>query len=217
MGQKGYYKLDNLILEFKPEDVEVKFNHYIMKKENYQRIKGNLEKGCFYLTVRNTSKDLNISISKAQRLIKKFIELEIISCSYKSSNCSKPSIYKYNSVSEEAKTIKKDKIKNVKKFSGNELLKQEDEVFKYVNNKYDDSKLRDALIGFCNMRIQIQKPLTLQGIEMLIKKLDELESDYDRKVKILEHSILNSYSDIYPLKKIHKNINNKINNNDYIC
>lgn len=49
-----------------------------MRKENAQRLKHDLPRGQFYLTLRTASNDLNLSFSKIQRLIRKFVELEII-------------------------------------------------------------------------------------------------------------------------------------------
>ena len=43
-----------------------------MKKVNYNNMNGNLPKGQFYISNGTVSKDLNISIGKAKRLIKNF-------------------------------------------------------------------------------------------------------------------------------------------------
>lgn len=97
----GFYQLNNGILsKFTCNDIDqIRFNHYIMRKENIQRLKNELPRGQFYLTVRTTSADLELSFSKTQRLIKRFIELEIIDNVFKASKGSKkPSIYQYNSV-----------------------------------------------------------------------------------------------------------------------
>ncbi|MDO4403388.1 MAG: hypothetical protein Q4C19_10810, partial [Clostridiaceae bacterium] len=58
---------------------EILFNHYLMQKENLQRLKGDLPKGQFYLTIRTACNDLQVSFAKTQRIIKKFEELRIIS------------------------------------------------------------------------------------------------------------------------------------------
>lgn len=97
----GFYQLNNGILsKFTCNDIDqIRFNHYIMRKENIQRLKHELPRGQFYLTVRTASADLELSFPKTQRLIKRFIELEIIDNVFKASQGSKkPSIYQYNSV-----------------------------------------------------------------------------------------------------------------------
>ena len=79
-SQRGYFKTNIQVLKFdniKDTD-KIIFNHYIMKKVNYNNMNGNLPKGQFYISNGTVSKDLNISIGKAKRLIKNFKELNII-------------------------------------------------------------------------------------------------------------------------------------------
>ena len=94
---QGFYKLNNKILKFNisKNKEEILFNHYIMQKENIQRIKNELPKGQFYLTTRNVNRDLNISYPKAQRLIKKFQDLGIIRLIRLGGKDKTPSIYSY--------------------------------------------------------------------------------------------------------------------------
>ena len=53
----GYYKLNNTILKLDVnKDVDlIRFNHYVMQKENYQRLKGELTKGYFYISARTVA------------------------------------------------------------------------------------------------------------------------------------------------------------------
>lgn len=92
-----FYKLNIEVLKFDihKNEIEIKFNHYLMKKENLQRIKGNLETGYLYLTASTVAQDLNINISKSKRLVKKFVKLGILSPYYISNSKHKPSIYCY--------------------------------------------------------------------------------------------------------------------------
>ena len=57
---------------------------------------GNLPKGQFYISNGTVSKDLNISIGKAKRLIKNFKELNIIQLIQLGNTDNKPSVYEYN-------------------------------------------------------------------------------------------------------------------------
>ena len=96
----GFYKVNNevLKLDIKKHKDEILFNHYLMQKENLQRLKGGLPKGQFYLTIRNASEDLEITFAKAQRIIKKFEKLGIIDLVKLGGKDKTPSIYSYNSI-----------------------------------------------------------------------------------------------------------------------
>lgn len=100
---KGYYKLDNKILTFDViSDIDlIRFNHYIMKKENLQRVQSNeLKNGSFYMTVRTVADDLKISNAKAQKIIKQFLEYGIIKAEKLSKSNNQASIYSYSVISE---------------------------------------------------------------------------------------------------------------------
>jgi predicted transcriptional regulator len=101
-AKTGFYKTNIKVLNFKiDKDMErILFNHYIMQKENYQRLKSELPHGQFHLAIHSVEKDLNISYAKAQRLINEFIALGIIERVFKGVRGSKKaSIYQYNSYS----------------------------------------------------------------------------------------------------------------------
>ena len=98
----GFYKQDIQVLKFDiDKDIDlIRFDHYIKQKENFQRIKQELKIGQFYMTIRNVSLDLDITFNKSQRIIKKFEDLNIIRCVFKSKNNKKDlSIYEYISMS----------------------------------------------------------------------------------------------------------------------
>lgn len=99
---KGFYQIDNTILQFDPiKDVlKLQFNHMIMQKENLSRLTTELDKGQFYLSLHDIMIRLNITINKARKLIKDFIELGIIDVVKKGKSKNDLSIYKYNSVTE---------------------------------------------------------------------------------------------------------------------
>lgn len=97
--QKGYFKTNIEVLKFdNNKDIDkIIFNHYITKKVNYNNMNGNLPKGQFYISNGTVSKDLNISIGKAKRLIKSFKELNIIQLIQLGNTDNKPSVYEYGS------------------------------------------------------------------------------------------------------------------------
>lgn len=92
MGQ-SYYKYDTRALAFKYGTPEHKFYDYLIRKENYSRLKG-LPIGQVELTVRTIAKDIEVTEKVARRLINQFIKdglIELVSKSLKGSK--KPSIY----------------------------------------------------------------------------------------------------------------------------
>lgn len=74
---------------------KIVFNHYIMRKVNLHRMKGDLPNGQFKITIRVASIDLNLSRSTINRLIEEFEACGIISAVKKSSIGSGGSIYEY--------------------------------------------------------------------------------------------------------------------------
>ena len=96
--QKGYFKTNIEVLKFdNNKDIDkIIFNHYITKKVNYNNMNGNLPKGQFYISNSTVSKDLNISIGKAKRLIKNFKDLNIIQLVQVGNTDNTPSVYEYS-------------------------------------------------------------------------------------------------------------------------
>lgn len=96
----GFYKLNSAVLGFdiKNDINKIRFNHYIMRKENIQRFQGTLPRGQFYMTVRRTATDLHLSISTISRLVREFLDLGIIRLVSKGVKGKNHSIYSYISV-----------------------------------------------------------------------------------------------------------------------
>ena len=97
--QRGYFKTNIEVLKFDNiKDIDkIIFNHYITKKVNYNNMNGNLPKGQFSISNGTVSKDLNISVGKAKRLIKNFKDLKIIQLVQLGNTDNKPSVYEYSS------------------------------------------------------------------------------------------------------------------------
>lgn len=76
----SFYQLNSAVLYFNEKrDVNrIRFNHYVMRKENIQRLKGTLPRGQFMMTVRKAASDLDVSISTISRLVNEFIDLGIL-------------------------------------------------------------------------------------------------------------------------------------------
>ena len=60
--------------------------------------------------------------------------------------------------------------------------------------------LLSTINDFVEMRKKIKSPMTDRAIILMLKKLDDLASDDETKIAILNQSILNSWKGIFPLK-----------------
>lgn len=106
----------------------------------------------------------------------------------------------YSNAIEEDK--EEDKNKNIKKKN----TKEND--FDSILSKITNDNLKQTLYDFIEMRKAIKKPLTKRGLELLIKKLNDLATNDNDKIKILNESILNNWQGIFPLKNNASNSNN---------
>ena len=96
MGYR-FYKTNKNVIEFdcKNEIHKIVFNHYIMRKVNLHRMKGDLPDGQFKITARGAAKDLNLSKTTISRLINEFESIGIVDVIKKSSVGKTCSIYEY--------------------------------------------------------------------------------------------------------------------------
>lgn len=71
-----------------------------------------------------------------------------------------------------------------------------------LNNIYRDfsDELKIALDGFIEMRKKIKKPLTERTLQLALKKLNELSSDEQTQIKIINQSVEHDWQTFYPLK-----------------
>lgn len=99
----GFYKLDNTVLTFdtKKDVHKILLNHLIMRKENLSRRNASLGKAQFNLSITEVMNELGVNKAKATRLIKEFVELNIITCVHKGTSKNNISIYQYNEVANE--------------------------------------------------------------------------------------------------------------------
>lgn len=63
-----------------------------------------------------------------------------------------------------------------------------------------DEEVKGTLYEFIKMRKLIKKPLTDFALRRLIKKLQQIATDPQEQIEVLEKSIVNSWQDIFPLK-----------------
>lgn len=103
--KENFYPIDNDILKNNLEGAEtidykkypnllnILFNHWIMRKENYTRIEGYFNRGEFELSIRIVAKDFGITNYRAEKLIKDFMKDDLINPIKKGSDKDNKSIY----------------------------------------------------------------------------------------------------------------------------
>lgn len=92
----------------------------------------------------------------------------------------------------EESSLEEDSIRKEKKKSEFDLL---------IENYTDDLDLRNTIYEFIKMRKAIKAAMTSNALKLMLSKLDKLSSgDKDKKFKILEQSIMNSWKGLFELK-----------------
>lgn len=101
----------------------------------------------------------------------------------------------------------------------NNVKNVENSIYDLFEEYTENTMLRDALSEFCNLRKDLNAPLRVKSIKILLKELDSLSDSDSEKIKIIEQSILNNWKSLYQLKndggnnKQHKAVkSNKFNN-----
>jgi DNA replication protein DnaD len=75
------------------------------------------------------------------------------------------------------------------------------EVKKYIYSDFSlNLDLIQAITDFVEMRKKLKKPMTDKAIEMMLKKLSRLGDTDEKKIAILQESVMKSWTDIYELK-----------------
>lgn len=64
----------------------------------------------------------------------------------------------------------------------------------------DDERLNAAFEEYIKFRKQIKKPMTDRAVQLAISKLNKMASSIDEQIAIIEQSIMNGWSALYPLK-----------------
>lgn len=101
----NFYQINNEILKLnsynKKDLALIQFNHYLCRKENLQRNKGELARGLFKLSYKVIEADTGLNRRSIREYIKWFEERNIIRFIEKSKSKGTPSIYAYTSVYDE--------------------------------------------------------------------------------------------------------------------
>ena len=73
---------------------------------------------------------------------------------------------------------------------------------KNVINTYSDiPELNEAILEFVKFRKGIKKPMTDNAVKLMIGKLNKMTSNVNEQIEILNQSIMNGWTGLYPLKK----------------
>lgn len=78
-------------------------------------------------------------------------------------------------------------------------------ITEYINNKSMRPRVRDALVQFCEMRLEMEKrdkrkPFTISAFKLIVQRLDQIASTDEEKIAILNNSVMNNWQGVFPLK-----------------
>ena len=84
-----------------------------------------------------------------------------------------------------------------------ECKNEKKETIKGILDAYASpgGELNKTILDYIEMRTALQKKPTPRALKMIFTKLDKLAEDEYTKIKILEQSILKSWTDVYELKE----------------
>lgn len=103
----------------------------------------------------------------------------------------------YSTTNTNTNTNKQILITNTKE----RIKKEKGGINALIESYTDNTDLKECIKDFIKMRTAKKKPVTDRALKMLLDKLDSLETSNERKIKVLEQSILNSWQGIFPLKE----------------
>jgi hypothetical protein len=86
--------------------------------------------------------------------------------------------------------------KNDKECNKNSKNEKKDIIGDFTANEI----LKETIKDFMQMRVKIKKPMTEKALKLMLSKLNELTSNDNEKIQILNNSIENSWQGIFPLK-----------------
>lgn len=109
-----------------------------------------------------------------------------------------------NTEIEKEKEIEIDKDLDKKKES-KKVSKKTNNYDSIIDDMVKDEDIKEGLQEFLKMRKLIKKPMTDRALKQLINKLFSLSSNKEEQLQILDNSIINNWSSIYPLKKENNN------------
>lgn len=127
-----------------------------------------------------------------------------------SSKGTKSTSYKLFSISKSKQESNQDskQVSNQESIQNSDTINKQDELKqnnikkKNIKKEKDLSPFEKALVDFTDHRKALKKPLTEHGLKLIVSKLEKLEPvSVENRIKILEQSMLNGWTGVFPLKK----------------
>lgn len=224
--KKGFVKLYRSMLTWEwYDDINVKilFLHLILTA-NYEDKKWRgkvIKRGQRVVSVKKLSEELGITVQQTRTAINKLISTNEITNS-KFAECNVFTLINYdkfqavtNETTNHQQTSNKrptnvqqidnKSITTTKEYKEIEEYKEYKEIKKGKENfppfeKIEDDKLKQVLSDFKEMRKVMKKPMTEKAEQLLLNKLDNLSTDTEQQIKIVEQAIVNGWLSVYPLK-----------------
>lgn len=228
---KGFVKLYRSMLTWEwYDDINVKilFLHLILTA-NYEDKKWRgkvIKRGQRVVSVKKLSEELGITVQQTRTAIKKLISTNELTNS-KFAECNVFTLVNYNkfqAVTNETtnhqqtsnkrltnvQQIDNKSITTTKEYKEREEYKEYKEIKKEEKkkqpsespfNKIENEKLKQALSDFKEMRKVMKKPMTEKAEQLLLNKLDNLSTDAEQQIKIVEQSIERNWLSVFPLKE----------------
>lgn len=99
--------------------------------------------------------------------------------------------------------------KNDKNDKNEKNIKKQQQGFDSVINSYTNNPaLKETIFEFIKMRKTIKKPMTDAALKLLLRNLDKLATNDEKKIAILNQSIVNSWQGVFELKDNQSNQGN---------
>ena len=189
---------------------------------DYWEREDKLEEGYFYSTVENIEANTTLSDHKQRKALKNLKSKNLVDVKVKgipakryikinedqvlnliNSQFLKNLRTRNENIEElEVKKLKRNNnITNNNIINNNKERKKESSYDQIINELVSDEEVKKEIIEFIKMRSFIKKPMSDRALKMLINKLNKISSSKEEQIQILEKSIINNWSDIYPIKK----------------
>ena len=225
---KGFVKLYRSMLTWEwYDDINVKilFLHLILTA-NYEDKKWRgkvIKRGQRVMSIRKLSEELGITMQQTRTAINKLISTHELTNS-KFAECNVFTLINYDkfqSVTCELTNVQQTSNKSItnvqqidnKSITSTKELKEREEykeikkeekkkqLFESPFNKIENEKLKQVLSDFKDMRKVMKKPMTEKAEQLLLNKLDNLSTDTEQQIKIVEQSIERNWLSVFPLKQ----------------
>lgn len=95
-------------------------------------------------------------------------------------------------------------LENTQATTSKEKIKRKTPYDQAIDQMIDDENVKAELYNFIQMRRQINRPMTVRAVQIIVKKLYELSNDPTEQAQILDQSIINNWIGVYPLNDAYR-------------